>query len=851
MSKFGSTLRYFRQRAREIGTGRPLSQERLAHLLAERLGMDSLSGATISNWERGRYQIHKDDRATLIALIKVLYEYGGVLSVNETSQWLGVGNYRPLDAAERKDIDARWGEESWVTSNFVSVENALPPPTYTRFVGQEVIVQALQEQLISAQGPGVVCIYGLGGMGKTALADTVARRLTAGDRFTQVIWLASGVFPAHMEPDEAVSLLPALLLNALIPESPTPGDPRRYLAQVRYILNSQPHLLVLDDLPSVTSSAGFYDRLQFLSGTSRFLVTARTQPPPEANAYLHAMRALTQKDALELLRYYAGMSGANVLTPETENVLVGIYQVIGGHPLALRLATRLALNYSWAWLLDGWQRDQQGQITHLYENIYLRLWQSLTENEQQLLMTMLLVAQIGAQPEQLQSVSGLAETDFWPTITTLIEKSLLEPRGTTQERRYGIHQLTYQFLRNRLYHSDANKAWHTKHILANLHYWHTLTVEFTATEWHFPAEERYNIYQAIMASLSLPPETHGTTVKPSWHALARCLLTFCQQRGYWHEWLPLLKQLVSANEGVVRAALLNQLGVLYQLAHQLPDAMVAHQEALSLTMHLEDEPGIGHTVANLGRVYYRQRNFAVAAEQAGQALAIFTQQEPHGKEVASSLELLGLAVRAQGDYEAAVKYLGDSAQRWRKLNRPVELARTLNNLGNTWQARGDPEVALRYFAEAKTALTGTDSELDRVMIALSEGTIHFEMGNVAQAGTAFRTIDLAFLRRIGHVLYLGISLNNLGNVCLMEKDYENATAFLRQATEVWQASGEMLQLANSLKTLGDVFRARQRSADAREVYDKAAVLLQQYPNDLWARKLMQRVEDARSQLSHG
>lgn len=219
--------------------------------------------------------------------------------------------------------------------------------------------------------------------------------------------------------------------------------------------------------------------------------------------------------------------------------------------------------------------------------------------------------------------------------------------------------------------------------------------------------------------------------------------------------------------------------------------------------------------------------------------------------MASTLELLGLVMRAQGDYEQGVKHLSKSVQHWRKLNRPVELARALNNLGNTWQAYGDSEAALRYFLEAKIALTGVDSKLDEVMLALSEGTIYFEKGDVAQAGAVFRAIDLAFLRRIGHVLYLGISLNNLGNVCLAEKDYENAETLLSQAVEVWQAASETLQLANSLKTLGDVFRVRCRQENAREAYEEAAVLLQQYPNDLWARKLTQKLEDLRNQLSDG
>ena len=63
-----------------------------------------------------------------------------------------------------------------------------------------------------------------------------------------------------------------------------------------------------------------------------------------------------------------------------------------------------------------------------------------------------LVAEPGALPEQMLTISGLPEGKFWPAVTELVSRSLLEVRGTLHERRYGIHRLTETFLRTEIIH---------------------------------------------------------------------------------------------------------------------------------------------------------------------------------------------------------------------------------------------------------------------------------------------------------------------------------------------------------------------------------------------------------------
>lgn len=54
-------------------------------------------------------------------------------------------------------------------------EAMLPPPAYTRLFGIDAHRDQLAAELRRENGPGVVALVGIGGIGKTALADAVTR----------------------------------------------------------------------------------------------------------------------------------------------------------------------------------------------------------------------------------------------------------------------------------------------------------------------------------------------------------------------------------------------------------------------------------------------------------------------------------------------------------------------------------------------------------------------------------------------------------------------------------------------------------------------------------------------------
>lgn len=105
MSEFGILLRNLRESCRDPHfPARRLSQQKFGELLGLELGTHGYSGAAVSDWERGKSKIHVDERRVLVALLKVLYECGGVDAIESANRLLESGNYRALDRNETVEI---------------------------------------------------------------------------------------------------------------------------------------------------------------------------------------------------------------------------------------------------------------------------------------------------------------------------------------------------------------------------------------------------------------------------------------------------------------------------------------------------------------------------------------------------------------------------------------------------------------------------------------------------------------------------------------------------------------------------------------------------------------------------
>lgn len=384
-------------------------------------------------------------------------------------------------------------------------------------------------------------------------------------------------------------------------------------------------------------------------------------------------------------------------------------------------------------------------------------------------------------------------------------------------------------------------------VLANLNYWRQTVSALPESEFGALDADWPNLLRALRYGLAAPE------ARPAAAELTLAAFDFVERRGYWEAWLPLLRRLLDSwPEAPIlgRALLLDQYGSFLRLSQHPAKAVAAHTEAEALWRELDDRQQLARVHHALSENYRVWQRFAEAERFGRLALDEFEQlglAEVAGKGGAV-LNTLGLTAYARGDFETAERVLTQAVALWRNAKTPIVLARMLRNLAITLEAQKKVEPALRAYHEAGELLEPTVAELEKSMLQLSLGTLHFNQGHLTEAEAAFARADSPYLRASGHLYYEAVTANNQGNLLLAQKRLDEAESRLRLAISLWRQMEDGLMLANTLGTLGEALGALDRPAEAISAYDEALELLARYPEDAWAKRLLGKFSAQREAL---
>lgn len=338
------------------------------------------------------------------------------------------------------------------------MENRLPAPTYSRLFGQTEARAQLLDMLAASQTPWINCITGLGGLGKTALADSAARHLIRQSLFHQVIWVrveAKTMHGRHASPAQVWQQVRQGVFDALQGGQAPPAQQETF---IRQRLKTWPSLVIIDNLEEETAVILLLEKLAAWAEPSRFLLTSRAFPGGPHPTRPLALNELSQADSLALVRHEAEQRGLEEVVGADDEQLQPIYALTGGNPLALKLVIGQAQSLPLPQILNDLAQSRQAPTQHLYTHIYWHAWQNLSQHGRVLLEAMPLIGDSGALPPQMQAMSGLDEDQLWGAIRELVSRSLLEVRGDAWERRYGIHRLTETFLQTEIIHWPLDNA---------------------------------------------------------------------------------------------------------------------------------------------------------------------------------------------------------------------------------------------------------------------------------------------------------------------------------------------------------------------------------------------------------
>ncbi len=428
-------------------------------LLARQIGMDQ-EGATprrISNQVllNGIERLRKsDEEAADILQSRFLNQ--------ETAQAVGFRRNLSEDIIFQRQrvaieqlAEVIWGQErALVKQRKGRVEARLESPTYTKLFGVTEKLAEIRGLIESDDEPWLLSLEGMGGLGKTSLADALARQVAGSARFDEIGWVSARRRLFQFSGNEsATDARPDLslteLVDRLIEQFGLDGlahvsDTEKHLG-LKDFLKSHPCLVFVDNLETAADYSTFVLQLTGLAHPSKFVITTRYSLRDVSGVYIMPLKQLAYDDALALIRYEAKTRGLSELADAPDTDLEPIYTVTGGNPLAIKLLIGQVHGLSLSVALSRFGAVKGQTVDELLDFLYAAAWQSLDAKHRRALQAMLLVAEEG-RLEQIAAAAELSEDEAAACLHRLTGLSLVGVSGSLHEKRYSLHQLAQAFV---------------------------------------------------------------------------------------------------------------------------------------------------------------------------------------------------------------------------------------------------------------------------------------------------------------------------------------------------------------------------------------------------------------------
>jgi len=345
--------------------------------------------------------------------------------------------------------------------------------------------------------------------------------------------------------------------------------------------------------------------------------------------------------------------------------------------------------------------------------------------------------------EAVASGEGLAESEVLDLLSGLVEKSLVEAKGSDEAgTRYRLLEPVRQYALEKLEESgevEAAKRAHAQYFLALSEEAEPELLGPRETQWYERLEEEHdNIRAALSWSLGGADPELGLR-------LAGAIWWFWHRHGHLREGLRWLEE--GLTEGGEASA-------------------IARAKAL----------------AGIGWLTFGQGDRGRMRESATEGLSVSAEAGLGGDYRARFLNLLGHSSWQEGNYEKAMKLAEESLALSREASDVGSMAESLLILGNTFVYRlGGQEQARAYFEEGLAVSRGEFGSPSVSRALLNAVGLTFLLQRNLERATALAEETLALSQASGDRTLLPLPLNDLGWVALLRDDLKRAEALHKES----------------------------------------------------------------------
>lgn len=632
------------------------------------------------------------------------------------------------------------------------------------FTGRESVLAAVEAAMRDAlpDTVPVVVLSGMGGVGKTTVAISWARRTA--ERFPDGQLYVDLRGYGLDEPLTAAEALGGFLRAFGIPPERVPLDTGERAAAFRSLVAELRVLVVLDNARDVEQVR------PLLPGPgSNVVVTSRNALiglVVEQGATPILVDVLDTEEAHSLLR---AIIGARV--DEQPEATAAIIRLCARLPLALRVAAGLARSAPERPLAEvaGTLADEHRRLDSLdvgdprtaVRTVFSWSYHQLPADQARVFRLLGLVPGATTSRRAVAALTGVAHQVSDRLVTALAEAQLV---AETADHRIGMHDLLRVYALELAEQDDPEERFQAAERLFD-HYLHGADQAdrlLTPNRFRVPLAGRpvelplFADHAAALAWMTAERDVlTGLCQLPDPRLDVRCWQLAYTMRGYffltkdWDAWIRSHERALVATQRLedreAEAATRNNLG-LALLERGSTDAAEDHYlAALRIFEELGDRRGAGNAMGNHAWVLHGRGDHEGALEQANRALRNYRRCDALTN-AGITLRSIAIFEAALGRHSAAIDHLHEAMAIFDEHTSVLDTTMALNCLGEVHHQSGDPEAADRAHAGAVALARDLGSVFEAARAHRGRARAAVALGDHARAVTEFEAARELFAR---------------------------------------------------------------------------------------------------------
>lgn len=326
----------------------------------------------------------------------------------------------------------------------LATKNNLPASPTAFFVGRQNEIRHILD-LLSPNNPAhLIGIFGVGGIGKTALALQVANICMSTNLFENVVFVSAK--QSVLTPDGEVNRKSGSnTLNEIIlsiaytldyPDIIQATKSERFTL-IRTALTRQFTLLIVDNLETADNSEEVIAFLSELPQQTKIIITSRRR---YANPYITEIQlnSLSSQEGHELISLTAKTRAINLSDDEIRK----IFDYTQGLPLAIMyMIARISIGFSVDTVLGQVKEPTNDFLSFILQSVMKEINE---DSIRQLLMAIALLPDFSSRESISRTAGETDKTTLDKDIAKLFQLSLIEK----QENKYRMHPLVRQYVIN-------------------------------------------------------------------------------------------------------------------------------------------------------------------------------------------------------------------------------------------------------------------------------------------------------------------------------------------------------------------------------------------------------------------